>query len=1238
MVVSTPLGPDKLLLVGFEGTEQISGLFSFRLDLLATNANSKDIKFDKLLGQELAVTMVIDNPDPQSSEVKVRHFRGICRRFEQGNRDTDFTTYRAEIVPQFWLTTRTAQSRIFQQISVPDILKKVLTGLKVDYSGLQGTFEKREYCVQYRETDFNFVCRLMEEEGIFYFFKHTKDAHELVIANSASAHPNVPGITKVQWEVEEGQDLERRHIYEWVKRQEVRSGKFAMWDHSFQRPDDNFESKKNTLGSVAVGKVTHKLEVGGNEKFEIYDYPGEFAQRFDGISKSGGDQGELGKISPDGTRTVELRMQAETLAGLLIEGSSNCNQFTSGHKFVLEKHFDAEGSYVLTSVHHVAHGGNAYRTGDDTGFTYSNSFGCIPDALPFRPQRTTPKPCVMGAQTAVVVGPAGEEIFTDKYGRVKVQFHWDRASSADANSSCWLRVGTAWAGKGWGSIHIPRIGHEVIVNFMEGDPDAPIIIGSVYNAGAMPPYKLPDEKTKSTIKSLSSKGGGGFNEMRFEDKKGSEQIFIHAEKNQDIRVKNDTFEWIGHEKHLIVIKDQYIEIKGKDQEIVKGNVLTKIGGDFGETVKGSHHSEVDGSDHLIIKGDHFTNVTGDENQKFSANLNLEAGGKISMKSGKDIHGKSGANYAMEAAQEVHIKAGTKLILEASAQISLVVGGNFIDIGPAGVAIKGTMVMINSGGAAGSGSGSSPTAPVAAEPPDPPKEAKVAADAKPGEKDKPPAKKTPPKPADYSAAALVLIAAAAAGTPFCEECARAAQEDKEEELAVITSIAWLDGAKDKEVASATQWVNLPHEAKWVDEANGVANIDRVGQKIRYKVTFSKPGGHSFKVKAEPGDDNAVYTGPEEGRNAKFKWMKESKTYTTDGDGTKVVEADFFSTCAGLDSFKLVAEDTNNSPPVETGFVKTSRLVYVVVIKMKGMTSNVDLGTLRGEYSKHGIEMVELPAVEIDRMANIGPAEEDAYKRKCKTAFNGSKGKDKMPYAVAVGFTEHLAVKNPSQVIELTGVPVGPGSTPAEIPVMARGLRSGDGLRARKLWKDLVPGESWFVSATFTPDGGGGGPRNIVEAKCTALPDGSSSCGTVKVDVADLPAGSGTLRVTVNVVDRMRGGLSFSDGNLICICTKAWWQDQGAGTQSSTAVHEMGHKVGMVADGTGKLPDKVETQYIAKGHLGPHCFFDLGEMDTYAGVSGNKCVMFGAVGSGSPTDFCEKCIPAVRKMDLSTGWTA
>ena len=711
MTVSTPLGPDKLLLIGFEGNEQISGIFNFRLELVAKNTTK--IEFDKLLGKELAVTMLIENESP-GGEPKERYFRGICRRFAQGQRDEEFTSYRAEIVPMFWLTTRTAQSRIFQQKSVPDILKTVLAGMKVTYE-LDGTFEKREYCVQYRETDFNFASRLMEEEGIFYFFKHNKDGHEMVIANSARVHADVPGVSKVQWDVVDGAQRESKHIHDWVKLQDVRSGKFAMWDQSFQRPNDNFEAKKNTLGSVAVGTVTHKLEVAGNEKFEIYDFPGEVAQRFDGIDKGGGEQAaELGKISPDATRTVGLRMQAETLAGLVIEASSNCNQFVSGHKFTLEKHFDANGRYVITAIHHMAHGGSTYRSGREEPFEYSNSFTCIPDALPFRPQRTTAKPCIMGVQTAIVVGPPGEEIFTDKYGRVKVQFPWDRESAADANSSCWLRVGTPWAGKQWGSIQIPRIGHEVIVQFIEGDPDAPIIIGSVYNASAMPPYKLPDEKTKTTFKSNSSKGGGGFNEIRFEDKKGSEQVFIHAEKQRDLRVKKDNLEFIGENEHLMVGKDRF----------------------------------------KLVKGDEHNEITGCRNEK--------VGESHSLKIGQNLQEKVGMNAALDAGQEIHLKAGMKVIIEAGVQLSLKVGGNFIDINPGGIFIKGTMVMINSGGSAGSGGGSSPT---------PPEKAKEADKAVAGSKDAPAKARTKPKPVTYSPAAVALQTAARSGTPFCAVCAK-----------------------------------------------------------------------------------------------------------------------------------------------------------------------------------------------------------------------------------------------------------------------------------------------------------------------------------------------------------------------------------------------------------------------------------------------------------------------------------
>ena len=1213
LAIETVLGADVLALRSVGVQEQISRLFQIEAELSSDNGL---IKFDDVVGHNATVRLQVGDKD-------TRYFNGFVSRFVQVANQGGYAHYRATLVPWLWFLTRTADCRIFLEKKVPEIVEEVFKGHGFnDYQlKLSGSYKVLEYCAQYRETDFNFVSRLMEQAGIYYFFTHENGKHTLVLADSASAHSPFPGYEDIIFsELEKGANT-REVVTDWSVEKEVQTVAYALNDFDFKKPKASLRSIKD---------VTRQH---GAAQFEIYDYPGEYVELAEGA--------RLAQVRLDELQSQHDIRRGKTLARGLAAGST----------FKLKQHprADQNCEYLVTGVTLNADAGEYASGGGGGGDFFSCSFTVIEKAQQFRAARLSTKPVVHGLQTAIVVGPSGEEIHTDKFGRVKVQFHWDRYGKADENSSCWMRVSQSWAGKQWGAIYLPRIGQEVIVEFLEGDPDRPLITGRVYNGEAMPPYDLPAEKTKSTLKSNSSKGGGGFNEIRFEDKKGDEQVFIHAEKDEDIRVKNDAREWIGNERHLTVKKDQLELVEGDKHSTVKGDRLSTVKGDHGETTKGGHFAKIDGDDHLTVGGAQSTKIGADASLKVGSNWNNEAAKKFSLKAGTDVHVKAGMTFGLEAGTSVHIKGGTTVVIEAGAQLSLKVGGNFVDINPGGVFIKGTMVMINSGGSAGSGGGSSPTAPTAPEAPDPPKEPKEADNAKSGAvttASASPATKAKGtydsiKVGDYSPAAAVLKQAAEDGTPFCEECARAAEEEKaevEEELAVISSIAWLDGAKDKENSGdVTQWVNLPHDAKWVDAVNGVANIDRLGRKIRYKVTFSKPGSHSFKVKAVPGDDNVGYTTAEEGRNPNFKWLEDEKSYTTDSDGTKVVETDFFSTCAGLDAFKLVAEDTQNSPPVETGFATTKRLVHVLVIKMKDMTTNADLSTLRSEYASHGIELVELPAVEIDRMANIGPSDEDAYKQKCKAAFNGSPAKSKLPYAVAVGFTEHLAVKNSSQVLELTGVEAGPGKDPAEIPVMARGLRSGDGLRARSLWKDLVPGESWFVSATYTPDAGGA-PRNIPGAKCTALPDDSASCRSVKVEVSDLPAGTGTLRVTVHVVDRMRGGLSFTSGNLICICTKAWWQTQEADVQSSTAIHEMGHKVGMVANGTGKLPDKVETQYDAKGHVGSHCHFGLAVLDTYVGVSGNKCVMFGAVGAGSPTDFCEKCTPAVRKVDLSAGWTA
>jgi type VI secretion system secreted protein VgrG len=701
LAVATPLGDDVLLLVGFSGQESISQLFNFHLDLLAEN--DADIAFDKLLGERVAIVLRLNDD-------KSRYFNGICNRVSQGHRDHDFTYYRMEVVPQLWFLTRRAQSRIFQHISVPDILKKVFAGIDVSFE-LRGTFQPRDFCVQYRETDFNFASRLMEEEGIYYFFKHTAGGHQMVLANTPQSHPDVPEMNKLIYEEIVGGVREEMRVHKWEKVQELRSGKYTLWDHCFELPHKHLEAEEPILPNVQVGTVQHKLQVGNNDKLEIYDYPGAYAQRFDGIDKGGGEQsGELQKIFEDNKRVVKIRMQQEALPSVVIQGGSNCRNVVSGHKFTLERHFDANGQYVLTSIQHSARLTGDYRSGDSK-FDYENHFTCIPFAIPFRPLLTTPRPVVQGTQTAVVVGPPGEEIFVDKYGRVKVQFHWDRESKANADSSCWVRVAQNMAGIRWGSAFWPRIGHEVVVDFLEGDPDQPIIVGSVYNASEMPPYKLPDQKTKTVIfKSNSSKGGGGFNEFRVEDKKGKEQIFINAERNKDIRVKNDLYQTVGNESHYITQKDQ----------------LEQIGGDRHQHVKGDQNEKVDGT--------------------------------ISITAGQDVQEKVSQKYALDAGMEIHLKAGMNLVVEAGTTLTLKVGGNFININSGGVFISGTMVMINSGGAAGTGAGSSPQSP---------KDPKEADKAEAGEKSQPPPAAQPPAAVTFSPAALALKQAAQTGTPFCD---------------------------------------------------------------------------------------------------------------------------------------------------------------------------------------------------------------------------------------------------------------------------------------------------------------------------------------------------------------------------------------------------------------------------------------------------------------------------------------
>ena len=446
MTVTTPLGPDVLLLVGFSGHEAISQLFSFELDLAAEDQTK--VIFEKLLGHKVTVNLTV--PGGQK-----RHFNGICTSFAQGMRGIEHTTYQMEVSPHVWLLTRRSRSRTFQHVSVPEILKSVLDLPDVVYE-LEGKFHPRPYCVQYRETDFQFASRLMEEEGIYYYFKHKADSHQMVVSNKAAFPELQPGELIVQQA--EGTFVQEERITRWRKQQQLRSAKITLRDHHFQVPRMSLEAGQVIQDDVKVGKVTHKLRIGDPDDLEVYDWPGAYSHRFDAIDRGGADRpDELQKLLKDNERTAKIRMEQEAVEAIAIQGASRYRHLASGHMFTLKEQVvvayegssSHDGKYVLTSVSHTGRMSGSYRSGDVQELHYDNSFTGIPAALYYRPQRTTPRPVVMGTQTAVVVGPKGEQIHCDKHGRVKVQFHWDREGKHDAASSCWIRVDAAVGQQGF---------------------------------------------------------------------------------------------------------------------------------------------------------------------------------------------------------------------------------------------------------------------------------------------------------------------------------------------------------------------------------------------------------------------------------------------------------------------------------------------------------------------------------------------------------------------------------------------------------------------------------------------------------------------------------------------------------------------------------------------------------------------------------------------------------------------
>lgn len=633
----------ELRVTRFEGREGISELFHF--DVLVV-CSEKDIAFADVVGKPALLTWRVgDLP---------RHLHGVVASFEQGEEGKRLTAYRLTVVPDVSRLKHRRNSRIFQALSTPEIVEQVLRTAGIPSNGyrfaLSGDYRPREYCVQYRESDFAFMSRLLEEEGICYFFEHDEDGHVLVFADSPSAHAPIAGDSTVVFRPPLGALVQGEHVSRFRYAERVRSGKVTLRDYNFKKPSLSLETNAETDVDADL---------------EVYDYPGDY------------------DAPGAGSRIAKIRLEQIQSSRRTGSGESVCPRFVPGQTFTLADHGrdDFNREYLLVSVHH--HGHEPGLDGDhaDDVASYGNQFQVVPAEVPYRPPSVTPWPTIRGIQTAIVVGPPGEEVYTDEHGRIKVQFHWDREGKRDDQSSCWIRVSQIWAGSAWGAVFLPRVGHEVVVDFLEGDPDRPLVVGSVYHATNVPPYPLPAERTKSTIKSNSSKGGGGFNELRFEDKKGSEEIFLHGQKDWNIAIEHDKRQWIGNDEMLEVTHDRS-KVVGNDQsEVVGGNKSIEVAKNHTESIGENESLSVGGNRDVSVDGDHSESVGGSQSidvgksQSVSIGENKSemVGGSSSESVTKSKSTSVDEGYTLTVAKDMTVTIGKSVKEEVKEKHTMIIG-------------------------------------------------------------------------------------------------------------------------------------------------------------------------------------------------------------------------------------------------------------------------------------------------------------------------------------------------------------------------------------------------------------------------------------------------------------------------------------------------------------------------------------------------------------------------------------
>ncbi len=611
-----------LQVLSFDGHEKLNQPYRFDIEVVSERP---DLDLEALLHRPAYLAF-----GPAGKGV-----HGVLQRVRQGESGKRLTRYSLSLRPQLAYLAHSYDQRIFQHLGVPQVIAQVLEahGIQADAYRFQldHAYPQRDYCVQYDESDLHFIQRLCEEEGISFHFQHSEAGHVLVFGDDQTVFAK---LAPLAYQQDSGLVADRAVVKRFGVRLETRSSHASLRDYDFEQP-------------------RLRLEAGHGSEFapilEAYDYPGRFTTR------------ERGK------HLAKRNLQRLRADYELAEGASDA-YLASGHFLALTDHPRPSWNdlWLLTEVHHQGRQpqvleesiSTATAEGGDAGFHqgYRNHFAATPWDVFYRPPREHPKPKVLGSQTAVVTGPAGEEIHCDEYGRVKVQFHWDRQGQADDKTSCWLRVSSSWAGDRYGGIAIPRVGMEVLVTFLEGDPDQPLVTGCLYHKEHQVPYDLPANKTRTVFKTLSSPGGGGYNELRIEDRKGAEQLYIHAQRDWDENIEHDQKIRVGHERHDTVEANSYSEFKAEEHR----------------TTHGDRKTEIRTSDHLTV--------------------------------GDTQHVRIGSGQFIEAGDEIHYYAGSKVVIDAGMELTASGGGSFLKLDPSGVTVSGATIKMNSGGAPGSGSG------------------------------------------------------------------------------------------------------------------------------------------------------------------------------------------------------------------------------------------------------------------------------------------------------------------------------------------------------------------------------------------------------------------------------------------------------------------------------------------------------------------------------------------------------